>query len=255
MTQLLPSLKTKPNAAFAEAAREHDEDNVAWLARHLAGFDQRPCVILVGGIDPVSFRLRVAQSRLRQDLTPSAFSHVALLVRPEQDLARSRVYEISLSPANGFGFPAPHNGLTQGLLGQYRDATAFPNIAFVCLSPSDAGISHGELVERLEQAATRFRLARAHVDCVALILDWLGYVWGVGTTTNPLFDGKGIPSAVCAELIADGASSPLTPNVANRSSSPEAIWQSARWWGNDPQVGAGTFATPCEGRYTVPHWY
>jgi hypothetical protein len=250
MSQLLPSTKLKPNEAFTESPREPSEDNIAWLARQLQSLDPRPCVLLVGGIDQVSFRLRVAQSRLRQDLTPSAFSHAAFMLRTHSELARSTLHEISLTPPQGFGFPTPKNGLTQGTLEQYRNAQAFPNIALVCLTAPEGIGSNAELEDRLEQAVARFPLTRAHVDCVALIVDWLAYVWGVGTTTNPLLEGKGIPSAVCAELIGEGAGSPLTSNVANRSSSPEAIWQSARWWGED-----GAFTLPCEGRYTVPHWY
>lgn len=64
------------------------EDNVAWLQRAAgkvaANFGQRQAssghirLVLLGGTDPVSFRLRVAQAHVRHDLTPSSWSHVVL---------------------------------------------------------------------------------------------------------------------------------------------------------------------------------
>ena len=58
---------------------------------------------LVGGADPLSFRLRVAQSHIRSDLTPSSWSHVLILAKLSMPLAKSPTCEVSLSPHDGFG--------------------------------------------------------------------------------------------------------------------------------------------------------
>jgi hypothetical protein len=47
---------------------------------------------------------------------------------------------------------------------------------------------------------------------------------------NPLLNEYGIPSAVLVEYSVGAAGLDLTPGLASRSSCPEAIWQSAKWW-------------------------
>ena len=67
------------NPAVMELPRKGRENNLVWLERALATgpigeLDGRSMLLLVGGNDPLSFRLRVAQSHVRHDLSPSAWS-------------------------------------------------------------------------------------------------------------------------------------------------------------------------------------
>src|SRR5712691_5851258 len=112
------------NTAVQERERRPDEGNEAWLRRVLGEtglVETKPewslLLLVGGGRDPLSFRLRVAQSHVRDDLTPSAWSHVAFVPTLAPSLGESPTREVSLAPAACFGesgFPVPTNGLQQG---------------------------------------------------------------------------------------------------------------------------------------------
>ena len=69
---------SESNPDLQPLAPADGEDNAAWFARAPI----RDGIILVGGTSLVDFRLRVAQSQLRSDLTPSYWS-LCGLVRSE----------------------------------------------------------------------------------------------------------------------------------------------------------------------------
>jgi len=218
----VPSRAKDVNNGFVESARADGQDNIAWLRAQwkTAGVG----ILLLGGTALVDFRLRVAQSHLRDDLTPSHWSHVALLgVGDVGNPESAPLFEISLLPPAGFGMPAASNGVQQGTLGRYANVKEWPNIAVLYLPPS---IDRQKCMEALE----RFRKQRVVLDAVQLTLAWLGYVWGVGRAANPLLDGMGIPSAAMLEVVTGALGFDLTPGLESRASCPEAIWQSARWW-------------------------
>lgn len=206
------------------------EDNVAWLERasttllpQLGGKYAKQVVklVLLGGTDPVSFRLRLAQAHLRHDLTPSSWSHVMLL----QPHAPSLVYEISLEPRNGFRYPVPTNGLQSGELDYYRDVIKYPNIALVAIPSGDILTS-----EKLENMFSLFQKQRTTLDGLELVVRWLAFVWGAGRGGNPLLEGYGIPSSAMLEVVFNALGHDLTPGLESRSSCPEAIWQAIKWW-------------------------
>jgi hypothetical protein len=222
MLNILRSPAQAPSPGFAESAREGREDNMAWLARNLIG-GPGVHLLLLGGTDRVAFRLRVAQSQLRDDLSPSSWSHVALFYEAKEKLDDTALWEISLAPRGGFGFPTPTNAVQEGRLGAYRSRRDFPNIAVVHLP-----LERSEVQESL----ARFKGQRTVLDATELLIVWLAYVWGAGRAANPLLDSQGIPSAAMVELVLGGAGYDLTPGLESRASCPEAIWQAARWWHN-----------------------
>ncbi len=210
------------NKEFTERKRTRGETNLEWLSSHWQ--DDRVALLLLGGTGLVDFRLRVAQSHLRNDLTPSHWSHVALMGQGDaKDLATTPVYEISLMPAEGFGFPPASNGVQKTVLGRYADTKNFPNIAILYLP---ASVAPKQLMDSLE----RFQQQRIVLDAVQLLVAWLAYVWGAGRAGNPLLDGMGIPSSAMLETVTGAEGFDLTPGLESRASCPEAIWQSARWW-------------------------
>src|ERR1700754_4448537 len=147
MLKILSSPAGTKSSSFNLARREDNEDNLQWLARVLGGPDdglRRPfttvteseshsyeptLLILVGSRGQIPFRLRVAQSHLRHDFTPSYWSHVALLGPIADDTGDTELYEVSFEPPDGFAVPTATNALQKGRISTYRDARRHPNLA------------------------------------------------------------------------------------------------------------------------------
>lgn len=248
---------TGRNPDLVEAPRKN-EDNLQWLERGLDAGPGGTGVVLVGGTSPAAFRLRVAQAETRHDMQPSFWSHGLLVGDREDAIGDTAVYEVSLEPPGGFGFPPPDNAVQNGRLAAYADPTLYPNIALLWVP-----VSADEVQRRLAD----FRMQRPILDLVELALRWLAYVWGVARAANPLFDGQGIPSAVLLEVVMGAAGFDLTPGIESRASTPEAIWQAVNWWHEYHQSstplpqsddsGAGGEQPALRnlaGRYWAPHW-
>jgi hypothetical protein len=229
--QNAPRSPEKPPAADV-LPRRAGENNLQWLLRARAALHAQPeetALLLLGGDDRLSRRLREAQARIRHDLAPSWWSHVLCLPATEALAADSPVLEISLVPPAGFGFPAQANGIQQGRLGHYRrrvvsadaDQNSYPNIALL-LVPVPAAALHKAVGDLQQQ--------RLQQDFPALVLRWLAWAWGTGAQDNPLLEGLGLPSAVMLEAAFAAAGYDLTPGLESRSCCPEAIWQAVRWW-------------------------
>jgi hypothetical protein len=108
---------SEPNPAFVELKRRRGDDNLAWLRKLLSSYTPQGVVmLLIGGTDALAFRLRVAQAHLRNDMTPSWWSHIALVLETSaRDIGRSRLVEISLDPAGGFGWAPTDNAVQSGV--------------------------------------------------------------------------------------------------------------------------------------------
>lgn len=240
MIRTLRSNAQDENPQFVRVERQR-MNNIALIeaalaAKQVPATAARTLILLVGGRNATSLRLRVAQSHVRHDLTPSAWSHAALLATPATSVAETPLYQISLEPRRGFGYAPPSNGIQEATLAEYRDARMYPNVAVISLPvPYEAAMATLE----------RLRLQRTVIDFPELIVAWLGYAWGVGRAANPLFDGVGIPAAVLLESVLSAADAfELTPGLASRSSCPEAIYQAARWW---HQFYAANTPAPADG--------
>jgi hypothetical protein len=222
MLNIFTSTVKNPNKEFKETPRKDGEDNLQWLTRVIPpDEDGYTDLLLLGGSSLSAFRLRAAQAHLRHDLTPSSWSHVMLLGNIKKNLAATVVFEISLEPLTGFGFPVPSNALQKAKLGNYSDGEAYPNIAHIRVPV---------VRQKVTEALTRYQRQRAVLDGPQLVLLWLAYLWGAGRTSNPLADGQGMPSAAMIEVVIGASGFDLTPGLESRSSCPEAIWQAAKWW-------------------------
>ena len=202
-------IETPPDAAPQGTAA-----NFEWLN----STGHRDGVVLLGGTSIVDFRMRVAQSELRQDLLPSFWSTCGLLIDGNV-LMTARVDAISDSSER-----VERNGLeavTLDAQSRYGDATFYPNVAILQFMDDHAAIR--DHVGRIGQE-------RNIVDLLAQIVAWLGYCWAVGDRGNPLMQGHGIPSATLLERAHGLAGIDLSPGLPSASSCPEAIWQAARWW-------------------------
>ena len=219
MLNILRAPTNVPNEAFQRTPRVTRQRNVAWLAEHAKSAESSTHVVLVGGVDEVAFRLRIAQAHARDTFDPSTWSHVFFAAPPPFDPGTTVV---EIPPLSGIArFPPPTNGVQKATLRKYDDPRAYPNIALLVLP-----VAWAETLRCIELFMTQ----RAVLDALDLMVRWLAFVWGAGRAGNPLLDGFGIPSAALVEVVMSAAGFDLTPNVPNRASYPEAIWQSAKWW-------------------------
>jgi hypothetical protein len=236
------------NPQVVELLRADGESNEAWLRRALdsgrvESGKEWSLLLLVGGNDPLSFRLRVAQSHVRHDLSPSAWSHVLFLPELSRTLGDSPTREVSLAARFGdFGFPLPTNGLQEGRLAAYLDAALAPNLALLSVP-----VPASDVRDSLEA----LKWQRSLLDVPQLIIRWLGYCWGVGVPASPLADGVGMPGAALMEAAFAARGFDLTPGLESRSSCPEAIWQAATWWHGFYQRTQRGHAI--KGAYTAQH--
>lgn len=240
MINILSSDAAKAGNAFNPDERKRGERNLEWLSRNVPAEGDHSVLVMVGGKSQTDFRLRVAQSQVRSDLSPSKWSHVMLLQGTAVN-KEAKVYEISLEPPRGFEFPTPTNGLQEGDLRRYDSPKLFPNIAALVVPVP---------FNEIDAALKRFQMQRAILDGVDLIVRWLAYVWGVGRSGNPLLDGYGIPSAALLEIVVGANGFDLTPGLESRSSCPEAISQAAKYWQQHYEKQNKTALT---GSYWSPH--
>ena len=220
MINILSSDAESQSNDFKEVDRERGQNNLEWLSNKIKTKRDQAVLVMVGGRSEIDFRLRIAQAHVRRDLQPSKWSHVMLLKNPAEK-EQSKIYEIALDPMNGFGFPTLDNGVQEGELRRYSNPKTYPNIAVLTVPVS---------LKEIEKGLYMFKKQRAVLDGVDLIVRWLAFVWGVGRSGNPLLDGFGIPSAAMLEIVVGAAGFDLTPGLESRSSCPEMISQSAKYW-------------------------
>ncbi len=188
-------------------------------------------ILLLGGTDLTHFRLRIAQSHVRSDSTPSYWSHIGIVLPHSKN--KLLLVEVPLDPSRGFSRMPETNGIQKHRLYpdhdyEYDNTTRFPNVAVVWFPiRPEPDLTRDDTVKK---AIGRIQAERGLLDLTALILPWLGFVWGAGTPGNPLLAGNGIPSAAFVEAVFASMGMELTPGLESRASCPEAIWQAAKWW-------------------------
>ena len=246
------ALKGKDNKALVEMALKEKENNIDWINRSnkvLQKTKNHTLLVLLGGSDTVSCRLRYTQAYARQNLTPSNWSHVLLLDRLDTFKKTSNAWEMGLHPFNGFDFPPETNAVQKGNLNPYKNPDDFPNIALLAV-PVDLKV--------VKNAVNGFKKMRNVINGPDLVITWLGYLWGASGSRNPLLEECGIPSAVLVEHVIGAAGFDLTPGLASRSSCPEAIWQAAKWWHDyyakaENEEGGKVQRQPIKGSWSVNH--
>jgi len=231
-------LKIENNKDLKKLAANDGESNTAWLERVFKeeGITREGTILLLGGNSMADFRVRVSQSHLRFDLTPSYWSMVGVLA------GNGRMFTVPLDIAGDIS-EIPHvNAVREFELSAFDDAERFPNIAAIQVTSTPE-----KVIDYIEP----MKLQRGLVDLPALVLSWLGYVWCVGKRCNPLVEGEGLPSAVFAETLFGLAGIELTPGLATASTCPEAIWQAAKWWASFYEQ-TSDFAAPGHAQSMVP---
>ena len=181
-------------------------------------------ILLLGGSSLAHFRIRVAQSHLKHDMIPSCWSLAAIL------LSKDMFVTVPLDMHQDVSKVPSTNGIMSCQMSDYDNPDLFPNIAVLEFSTD-----HKEIAEKIET----LKMGRMGImDLPALIIPWIGYIWGVGRQGNPLFEECGLPGAAFVEAVYSLAGTELTPGLSSRSSCPEAIWQGAKWWHDYYQTAA-----------------
>src|SRR4051794_12729825 len=231
---------TSQNPSFREdKAARAGEGNLAWMTRAcrpVRGIGSDGDVILLGGTSLAEFRVRVAQSQVRDDLTPSYWSIVG--VREGQSLLTAPLWPLS-SP----DMVPISNGIRRLDLSGFDDPVEWPNACVIRFHEQPA-------VKPPLACLKDLALQRTVVDLPTLVLQWLAFVWGTGSGQNPLVNGFGLPSAVLVETAFGLAEIELTPGLASSSSCPEAIYQAAKWWHGFYALAAGT----ADGDHAASSW-
>lgn len=206
--------------------RKNRESNLQWLPRAyeslaLDDASQWSFIVLAGGKDVASFRLRVAQSHLRGDMLPSYWSDCALLNVELGDFAQASFFNLPLfQPANASYAPA-RNGLIELPLKQLPSQKDFPNLALLAVPVPQTQIL---------QSLAEYQKARVSYDAVENILPWLAFIWGAGNATNPLMQQIGFPSAMMLNQLFSANGFDLAPGVNANLSAPETFWSGAKHW-------------------------
>ncbi len=253
MLSLRRSPARSSNRSFTPAPRR-SLSNAAYVDKHSPSDEASTAIVLLGGKSPIDFRVRVAQAHARDDMAPSAWSHIGVLGARGKNLLRRSLIELPLQGRVGLGYPPATNGVVETPIGDYDDPAAFPNIAVLRVPVPHAAV---------DAAITEFCRQRTVMDALELTLAWLAFAWGVGSTGNPLLAGLGVPSAAFVEYVIGAAGYDLVPGFPSRSSCPEAIWQSARWWHEFPRAASVELSAdsekpvnlaPVSGVYDAEHY-
>lgn len=206
--------------------RPKTEANIKWLARAYDSLAlKNPAdwsfVVLAGGKDVASFRIRVAQSHLRGDMLPSFWSECALVSVQNGDVTNAEFFNLPLFQPASAPYAPTRNGLITLPASELPNQKALPNLALLAIPVPQAQI----LLSIADYAKSR-----VSYDAIENILPWLAYVWGSGNAANPLMQQIGFPSAVMLNQVFAANGFDLAPGVNANLSTPETFWSGAKHW-------------------------
>ena len=186
-------------------------------------------LLLLGGADRASVRLRAAQAVVRFDQCPSYFSHVAVLASWDDRLEDALGLEATWEPEDPALFASERNGVTPFRLKRYLDAKRWPNVAVASFAfDDDAGAPVPGVAPRRE--AIRDALREPNRDRLRYpIWDqhrvWAPYRFGPAPA-NPLLQGHAMPAATFATYVFNHAGVDLVPVADAPNACPEHVWAS-----------------------------
>ncbi len=206
-----------------EKLERKDETNLQWLKRAYESFAfddvaQWSFIVLTGGKDIASFRLRVAQSHLRSDMLPSFWSDCALLKIVKGNVSTAKFYNLPLFQPASEPYAPARNGLVELAANKLPD---YPNLALLALPVGQ---------KKILDALGDYKISRISYDAIENILPWLAYVWGAGNATNPLLQQTSFPSAMMLNQIFSANHFDLAPGVSANLSTPETFWSGVKYW-------------------------
>ncbi|HCS66200.1 MAG TPA: hypothetical protein DIW64_20195 [Cellvibrio sp.] len=226
------------------------EPNLDWLKRaydsfaleNIAGWS---FLVLAGGKDVASFRIRVAQSHLRGDMLPSFWSECALFKIHDGDFAGAAFFNLPLFQPAAAPYAPTRNGLIELPFNKLPTQKDYPNLALLAIPVPQ---------EQILQSLAEYQKARVSYDAVQNILPWLAFVWGAGNASNPLMQQIGFPSAMMLSQIFGANGFDLAPGVNANLSAPETFWSGVKHWQDYYSKTQENGLQP-KMRYVVDHMY
>lgn len=229
--------------------RQRSENNAGWLNRALKKLDlkdvkQWTLVVLVGGVDQMSFRLRLAQSHLRRDMLPSYWSECLLAEVRGGDITKARLHYVPLIQPDQTFAPS-RNGVVASAVDSFSSADDWPNVALLAFP-----MAQKEVLAYLE----RFKESRDMLDALAHIVQWLAFAWGTNGTPNPVHQGIGLPSASMVGVVCAAAQLDVAPGMPVKGACPEVLWSTVNYWHEQVTVN-GQNGNCARAVYLVGHTY
>ena len=202
------------------------EPNLDWLKRAYESFALENVngwsfIVLAGGKDVVSFRIRVAQSHLRGDMLPSFWSECALFKIQQGDFASAGFFNLPLFQPATATYAPTRNGLIELPFNKLPTQKDYPNLALLAIPVPQ---------EQILLSLAEYQKARVSYDAVENILPWLAFVWGAGNAANPLMQNIGFPSAMMLSQVFNANGFDLAPGVNANLSTPETFWSGVKHW-------------------------
>ena len=217
MLSMRASTATAPNGGLVEREPKRGE-NGAWLAR--AGIDQ--------GWSCSAARPSPTFGSLRAVARPPRPDAVVVVSWPGSCWAAARLLTVPLDPGDDSSV-RPTNAIRAPALDAFDDPERYPNVALIAFAAGGDALASSR---RGPAPARHHRPAGARVAWLAM--------HGASKTPIRWSAGTVLPSAAFVEAAHAVAEIELTPGLASASSCPEAIWQSARWWGEYYRESART---------------
>lgn len=220
------STQTSVDSDIYAMARIKRAANLDWLKRAyeslaLEQLADWSFIVLAGGKDVASFRIRVAQSHLRGDMLPSFWSECALFKIHNGDFASAGFFNLPLFQPATATYAPTRNGLIELPFNKLPTQKDFPNLALLAIPVAQ---------EKILASLAEYQKARVSYDAVENILPWLAFVWGAGNATNPLMQQIGFPSAMMLSQIYSANGFDLAPGVNAHLSAPETFWSGVKHW-------------------------
>ncbi len=221
--QTLSTFSASTVKSDIEKLGRDQDSNVQWLKRAfeslvLEDVNSWSFIVLAGGKDIASFRIRVAQSHLRGDMLPSFWSDCALLKVAKGSFSTAKFYNLPLFQPAFDSYAPARNGLVELPVNKLPD---YPNLALLAIPVEQ---------KKVLSSLNEYKMARVSYNAVENILPWLSYVWGAGNASNPLMQQIGFPSAMMLNQLYGANGFDLAPGVNASLSTPETFWSGVKHW-------------------------
>jgi hypothetical protein len=203
--------------------------------------DRKGSLLFVGGNSHEDVAVRVAQSHVRLDRTPSYWSHVAIILDwPDGAAPRDVVgVEAALDPEAEARRVPERNGVTLFRLSRYMKAGRYPNLGLGMPvlrrreeKKKTRGVSKTSPSDTPRDALLKAVLNPGRDRARFPLWDWLG-VWSLYAATlrdNPLDRHVSHPGAALCEYAYEAMGYDLTPGATAPDTCPETLWSTLLYW-------------------------
>ena len=208
-----------------KAVRLEEKREVLDFAARIVSPADTIYVGLVGGRDPASMTVRLAQSFLRFDRRPSYFSHVFLFTGRGDAILECRL--VGADPSR-----PETQGVVRDRARRYQDAEDWPNKALIGFTFREVkgGDAPSKRVKSVLDAATDSRKIRERYDVWSMIAAWQPYLFEPHRHANPLVERSPHPGAAFVRWALGMAGIEGSPGALDELDAPEHLWAAANYW-------------------------